>query len=152
VIAKGFAVSFDLTDGTAIDAPAAYAMLHDPTGRYWKRTSVLVAPFDKRGEEVEPSSAARDYLGRSWKTREGSVALPPKPLSAWRYEGEVECIWYRRHGAKYGGQRFKHRFNEPGLRKLIYGSGRARLYSRGRLYRLELPRGAIADSRGFFWP
>jgi hypothetical protein len=150
MICKGFAVSFDMIDGGAIDAPAAYAMLHDPTGRHWKRTSVLVAPFDRRDEGGEPSSDVRRYLG--YDDRAGSVALPPKPLSAWRYEGEVATIWYRRHGAKYGGKRFRHAFNDSAVRRFLHGRGKARLYSRGRLFRLELPRGATADDRGFVWP
>lgn len=150
MICKGFAVSFDLTDGAQIDAPAAYAMLHDPTGRYWKRTSILVAPFDRRDDGGEPTSEVRRYLG--YDDRAGSIAVPPRGLSAWRYEGEVSCIWYRRNGAKHGGKRFRHEFNSPGLQRLVRGRGRARLYSRGRCYRLELPRGAIADDRGIVWP
>jgi hypothetical protein len=150
VIAKGFAVSFDMKNGDQIDAPAAFALLHDPSGRYWKKTSLLVAPFHKDGVDVDGSELAQDYLRRDVKA--GSIDLPPKPLSAWQPEGEIDCIYYRRNGARHGGQRFKHKFNEFSLDKLVRGSGKARLYSRGRLFRVELPRGAVADSDGLKWP
>jgi len=152
MICKGFAVSFDLEDGSKIDAPASFALLHDPTGRHWKKTSILIAPFHRDGVDVEPSSAAKAYLGSRHSTKQGDVDLPPRPLSAWDYEGDVEQIWYTRHGSKYGGRRFRHRFNSSGLQRLVRGVGRARLYSHGRLYRLELPRGAAVDDRGFLWP
>jgi hypothetical protein len=152
LIVKGRAVSFDLTDGGKIDAPASYGMMHDPAGRYWKSTSLLVAPFEKLGKDVDGDKYSKDYLGASHLTRVGDVRLPPKRLTDWCYEGEVERIWYTRTGRKYGGKRFQHAFNKPSLARLVKGRGRARLYSRNGCYRLELPRGAIADGRGFVWP
>lgn len=151
IVCKGFAVSFDLVDGSKIDAPTRNAMLHDPRGRYWKRTSILVAPFKRGSGEVDGDSDSRDYLGKNHLTRAGDVTLPPKELSAWTYEGEVKTIWYTRHGSKARG-RFRHHFNESVVGRVLKGHGKARLYSRGRLYRLELPRGAIADGRGIVWP
>ncbi len=152
LIAKGKAVSFDMANGDEIDAPARSAMLHDPRGRFWKRTSILVAPFKRGSGETGGDADSKDYLGRTHLTRVGDVPLPPKELSAWTYEGECEKIWYTRHGAKHGGTRFHHTFNKSLLGRLVKGRGKARLYSRGSLYRLELPRGAIVDGRGFLWP
>lgn len=151
LVCKGFAVSFDLTDGTQIDAPKRNAMLHDPRGRFWKRTSILIAPFKRGSNEVEGDDDSRDYLGKNHLTRAGDVALPPKELSEWRYLGEVETIWYTRHGSKAKG-RYRHHFNKSVVGRVVKGYGKARLYARGRLYRLELPRGAIADGRGYVWP
>jgi hypothetical protein len=152
LIVKGKAVSFDMTDGSGIDAPARSAMLHDPRGKFWKKNSILVAPFKKLGQTSDGDSDSKDYLGRTHLTRVGDVPLPPKELSAWTYEGEVSEVWYTRHGAKYGGKRFRHAFNKSLLGRLVKGRGKARLYSRGSLYRLELPRGAIVDGRGFVFP
>ncbi len=152
LIVKGRSVSFDLVDSTKIDAPAAYGMIHDPTGRQWKRTSVLIAPFQKGGETVEGDRFSKDYLGRSHMIHAGDVRLPPRALSDWTLEGEVKRIWYTRTGAKYGGKRFQHEFGKMSFARLVKGKGRARLYSRGSTYRLELPRGAILDSRGLVWP
>lgn len=152
LIVKGRAVSFDLVDGAKIDAPAKYGMMHDPTGRTWKRTSVLIAPFEKLGDETDGDKYSRDYLGHSHLTHAGDVRLPPKELSAWTYEGEVERIWYTRTGKKNGSKRFQHEFNKSGFQRLVRGKGKARLYSRGNVYRLELPRGAHLDSRGYVWP
>lgn len=152
LIVKGKAVSFDLTDKTKIDAPADHGMMHDPTGRTWKKTSVLVAPFKKLGDETDGDKYSRDYLGHSHLTHAGDVRLPPKELGAWQYEGEVERIWYTRTGKKNGGKRFQHKFNAIGFQRLVRGKGKARLYSRGNIYRLELSRGAQLDSRGFVHP
>lgn len=152
LIVKGRSVSFDLVDGYKIDAPAAWGMIHDPTGRYWKRTSVLVMPFDKLGAEVEGDKHSRDYLGRTHRTRAGDVRLPPRPLGEWKLEGAVSKIWYTRHGAKHGGKRFQHSFNAPSLARLFKGRGKVRLYSRTGAFRLELSRGAMLDARGYVWP
>jgi hypothetical protein len=152
LIVKGKSVSFDLIDGSKVDAPAAWGMIHDPTGRKWKRTSVLVMPFEKLGEETEGDSHSQDYLGRTHLTRVGDVRLPPKSFGDWKLEGEVSEIWYVRTGRKYGGKRFRHRFNAPSLARFFKGKGRVRLYSRSGSYRLELPRGASVDGRGYVWP
>ncbi len=152
MIAKGRSVSFDMINGDEIDAPSSYAMLHDPTGKWWPKTSVLIAPFKRGGKSVDGDDFTKDYLGRTHVTRAGSVSLPPKALSEWKFEGTVEKIWYTRHGAKYGGQRFQHGFNQPGLTRLLKGKGKARLYSRGNVFRLELGRNASLDGRGFLWP
>ena len=160
LIVKGHAVSFDLVDGKKIDAPARNGMMHDPTGRYWKRTSVLVGPYERLSEESDGDKYTRDYLGSGFAVRVGDTylnragdsKLPPKALSAWAYEGEVEKIYYTRHGARNGGKRFKHKMNEMSLARLFKGKGHARLYSCGAWYRLDLPRGAILHRAGFVWP
>lgn len=152
IIVKGRSVSFDLVDGGKVDAPAAYGMMHDPTGRAWKKNSVLVAPFEKLGDEVDGDKYSRDYLGHTHLTHAGDVKLPPKALSSWTYEGEVERIWYTRTGRKNGGKRFQHAFNKMGLQRLVRGRGKARLYSLRGVYRLELSRGAVLDSRGYVFP
>lgn len=151
LLVKGRAVSFDLTDGAEIDAPTDSSLLHDPTGRYWKKTSCLVMPIRKDGDEDDGDDFTRDYYGKNYQTRVGDVTLPPKRLDAWRYEGDVEEIWYTRPGKKYPG-RYRHQFNGRNLRTLVKGTGRVRLYSRGSIFRLDMPRGAVADGRGFFWP
>lgn len=152
IIVKGRTVSFDMVDGSEVDAPSSAAMMHDATGRYWKRTSVLVGRFAKSSETTDGDKYSRDYLGHSHLTHVGDVALPPRDLSSWQYEGEVERIWYTRTGKKNGGRRFQHQFNKAGLQRLVRGRGKARLYKCGAWYRLELPQGAQLDSRGYVWP
>jgi hypothetical protein len=152
LIVKGHSVSFDLVDGDKIDAPAKNGMMHDPTGRAWRRNSVLVGPYEKLGDEVEGDKYTDDYLGRNWNVRAGDVRLPPKSLGAWTLEGPIERVWYTRHGAKRGGKRFQHGVNGFWIARLFKGKGGARLYRHGAWYRLELSRGAILDGRGFVWP
>jgi hypothetical protein len=152
MIAKGKSVSFDMVNGDEIDAPASYAMLHDPTGKYWSKNSFLVMPFKKISARATPPKEAEAYLGRTHVIRVGDVSLPPKELSAWKYEGEVAKVWYTRTGKKHGGQRFQHGMNKPGLMRLFRGKRKVRLYSRGNVFRLELGHGAIVDDRGFVDP
>jgi hypothetical protein len=153
MIAKGRSVSFDMVNGDEIDAPSSYAMLHDPTGKRWPRHSVLVAPLKQLGRQTEGNSHTEAYFGRDYLTLVGKVpSPPPKELPAWKYEGEVEMVWYTRIGLKHGGVRFKHKMNKMSLSRLLKGKGKAKLYSRGRLYRMELPRNADLDDRGYIWP
>lgn len=128
-------------------------MLHDPSGRAWPARSVLVGPFRgnlRRAAPDEVSPAARHYLGGSHDPKIGSVDTPPKDLGQWTYVGDVERIRYTRTGRKSPG-RYQHPFNE-GLMAMIHGRRKVRLYRRGRYYRLELPRGAMLDARGYVWP
>jgi hypothetical protein len=160
LIVKGHAVSFDLVDGDKVDAPAKYGMMHDPTGRYWKKTSILIGPYERLREESDGDKYTRDYLGRNFDVRvgetylnrAGDMKLPPKALSAWTYEGKVEKIWYTRHGHKQGGTRFQHEINKPSVVRFFKGKGEGRLYRCGAWLRYDLSRGAISDGRGFVWP
>lgn len=151
LIVKGHAVSFDLVNDKKIDAPARNGMIHDPIGRSWNKNSVLVGPYEKLGDEVDADKYERDYLGRSY-VRAGDVRLPPKSLGEWESVGDVEKIYYTRHGERAGGKRFKHKMNEMSLARLFKGKGRAVLYRHGAWYRLELPHGAILHRAGFVWP
>lgn len=149
LVVKAHTVSFDLVDGDKFDAPARDGMMHDEQGKSWRRNSVLVGPYDRDAIETDKTI---DYLGSGYLVHAGDTRLPPKPLNQWVYLGEVERIWYTRHGARQGGKRFQHQFNKISIAKLIKGTGRARLYSYNRWYRLELPRNLIADRRGFVFP
>jgi hypothetical protein len=151
ILVKGHSVSFDLPT-LEIDARKEHGMMHDPTGRLWKKTSILVGPYWRSKEEADGDGHMRDYFGSSHLIRVGDAKLPPKGLERWRFIGDVEKIWYTRTGKKYGGKRFQHGFNKSLLGRIVKGKGRARLYQLGEWYRLELPRGAIVDGRGFLWP
>ncbi len=152
LIAKGRSVAFDMKDGSSVRCSGG--MLHDPSGRWWPRNSVLCGPFrvTRKADDDEVSGEARHYLGSSHNTKMGSVNTPPKALGEWKYIGEVEEIWYVRTGKKRPGTYF-HPFSKPGaLATILKGKGKARLYKRGNFCRLDLPRGAILDSRGYVWP
>jgi hypothetical protein len=152
VIRKGSRVLFEMTDGSDVIPKASHAMLHDPSGKYWPARSVLVGPIDKGGATDEAPKAATQYLGRSYRIHEGSCALPPRALGEWEPLGDVECIYYHRHGNKARG-RFRHEFNrKTSLHVLFKGKRRVRLYGWGDWCRLELPRDAVVDDRGLVFP
>lgn len=142
LIAKGHSCLFEMEDGRDIRVPGG--MLHDPSGHAWPSRSVLCGPF-QRGSEVEPADGdERAYLGRDPKM--GVIDTPPRELDGWSYVGDVERIYYTRIGNR--ADRYQHGFNES----FFHHKGRVRLYRRGRYYRLELPRGAVLDARGFVRP
>lgn len=150
MIRKGTKVLIELADGG--DVVPQGALLHDPTGKWWPVRSCLIGSFDKHGSAraAKPPKEAAQYLGRNYEIHAGTVSLPPRELSQWERIGSVETIYYERHGTKARG-RFRHRFNR-GLSAFIKGKGKVTLYHHGRWYRLELPRGALLDDRGFVWP
>jgi hypothetical protein len=150
LIAKGRACLFEMVDGS--DVKCAGGMLHDPSGRWWPARSVLIGPFRARlrkATDDEFRGEAKQYFGGDYNAQMGTVNTPPKALSGWRYVGEVERIYYTRSGRR--GGRYQHPFNE-GLQSLLYGKKSVRLYRRGKFCRLELPRGARLDDRGFIRP
>ena len=149
---KGSSVLCEMVDGS--DRRLSGGMLHDPSGKHWPKKSVLIASYRKGNREAtdaEMRGAPDDYLGKSYVGRIGEVTLPPKALSKWQRVGDVDRIYYTRRGHKRPG-RYQHKFNKMSLTVLFKGKGKAVLYRCGRAYRLELPRGAIVDSRGFVYP
>ena len=151
LIKKGRACHFIMKDGGNYHASGS--MLHDPSGRWWPKNSVLCGPFKKQAAkaDVETSPEARHYLGK----RQASffvIDTPAKALGGWNYLGEIEEIRYTRTGRKKPG-RYYHVYNKPGaLFTMLKGKGRVRLYRLGSFYRIELPRNAVLDSRGFVSP
>jgi hypothetical protein len=155
LICKGNTVSC-LVEGRRVRC--AGSMLHDPTGRHWPKHSLLIGKFQKGSEEPTEEQyrgAPRDYLGRGYRARVGSVDLPPKRLSEWEEIGPVAEIFYTRPGTSNPG-RFRHAFNKPhGVSLVVFpfkGKGKATLRKCGRFHRLDMSRGALIDSRGLVWP
>ena len=163
MIRKGSRVLFVLADDTEVEPPASYAMLHDPTGRYYHPRAVLVGPIDKGPVESDPPEEAVDYLGSSHVVHRGNVELPPRALSAWKKLGALrsgpgegrEGIFYVRTGKKLASptRSKRHTFNDSALERALFGRGRATLYLWGDWLRLQLTgKKVILDARGFGWP
>ena len=151
LIVKGNRVKFVLKDGTKISASGL--MMHDPSGRYWPKNSMLVASFSRGGRlatDKEKSGAPREYLGRTHPARIGSVNLPPKPLGDWDYVGELKTILYVRPGRKAPGA-FYHHFGQRRI-EAFWKSGKAHLYRRGSAYRVQMGKGSLADDCGIVYP
>jgi hypothetical protein len=152
-IVKGRSCRFEMKEGP--DVTCAGAMLHDPTGKAWPARSVLCGPIRRKlrkASDAELEGAGRHYFGGSYPARVVEIDAPNRSMEGWRYLGEVERIYYTRVGRKNGNVRFVHEFNKHGLTRLVKGTGKVRLYRKGRFVRLELPRGAILDTRGYVFP
>lgn len=153
LIVKGQKCSFDMKDGGSVTG--AGAMMHDSTGRYWSKCSLLFGTFQRGNRRVpdsEMKGAPRNYLGRTHQGNYGSVNLPPKALSEWEHVGEVKEIWYTRTGKK-APFRFRHPFGKKStVLSFFKGVGHAQLYKCGRFYRLQLGKNCILDDRGICWP
>ena len=155
LIAKGSRVSFDLMDGSHVGAPASYGMLHDPSGEDWPKNSVLITGYKKgRVLAEKPSNEAKNYFGRGYEVKAGSVNTPEKALSSWKKIGEVKTIYYSRPGTKAPGGYFHHFVKGAAIEyKVFRGGGHHPVLSRkGRTLRLELQKGATLNERGFVWP
>jgi hypothetical protein len=153
-IVKGRNVRFEMKQGP--DVTCGGAMMHDPTGRAWPAKSVLCGPIKRRlrsASDAELEGAGRHYFGGSYPAKVVEIDAPERSMAGWKYLGEVERIYYTRVGRKNGNVRFVHPFNKAGALSTVFkGKGKVRLYRKGRFVRLELPRGAILDTRGFVWP
>lgn len=126
------------------------AGLHDETGRYWPKCSVLVSSFNKLDTPVDPNDEAADYFGADFETLEGRMKLPPRAISEWTEVGEIKVIYYVRDG-DYAPGGYHHKI---GVRRLwnLWQTGKSFLYRRGRAHRVELGAGCIVDSRGVVKP
>jgi hypothetical protein len=149
LIAKGSAARFELENGWA---HASGTMLHDPSGSSWPSCSLLFASFKRGGREAtKDERAAREYLGREYEIRVGTVTLPTRDLSAWTEIGPVSRIEYTRPGTK-APRRYFHNFGERRLAGLFRKGELPTLYRLGRVYRLELRKGCTVDDRGIVHP
>lgn len=150
LIKKGSAVTFGMKSGR--DIRARGQMMHDPSGKVWPANSVLVGPLRhnvRAARSDEVTNDAWNYHG-STTMKIGVVNTPPRDMARWTYVGDVDDILYTRPGRRLPGK-YQHEFNR-GLGVMMRGTGRVRLYRCGRFYRLQLPKNAILDSRGFVHP
>jgi hypothetical protein len=140
LIAKCYATALHL-DGGGTVRPSGAALMHDPTGRHWPKTSCLIASFQRRGGPLKsPTDEQKAWATDPAMVRMGVVETPSRTLEGWKFVGRVNRIDYTRHGAH--ADKYTHEFKEP----------HPRLYRRGRVLRLELGRGAEFNWRGFVNP
>ena len=157
IVCLGYDVSFDLEDGRELYAPKQHALLFDGSGVDWPYCSVLIAPFRRDGKTAIPDHLARDWYGRSYDLKEGSVTKPPRDLKEWTEVGLALRIFYTRGsgrpGAKHEGD-YEHVFGERGLFDVFTFSKKKlpSIYRRGRLLRLELGMSCSVTGRGFVDP
>lgn len=169
VICMGRQVEIDLREapvgrssgGKTIVPPPDAGLLHDESGDYWPKCSLLIADFERGDEQTDEGES---YFGRGATITRGYAEAPPDDLSAWQRLGEIKTIFYDRAGTKHPGF-FRHEFNKPrDLWRLVFLiKGKAAKqpavlythYSRRlgqTFYRVELPDGCIVNDRGIVLP
>jgi hypothetical protein len=158
LIARADDIGFELKDGRKIDCPIRACMLHDDSGQKWPKCSLLI--MNIRRDRMVPTPEQENgtpqwYYGKNYKAHVGSVDLPSRDLSKWKFVGDVHKIFYDRFGTKAPGQ-FKHHFNKArGLYHvvaIVKGKREVKLYRLGRAYRLELGGGCVVNDLGLVWP
>jgi hypothetical protein len=149
LIAKGYDVGFVLERNRSIvTAPRSYAMLHDPSGSSWPKSSVLVAPFSKNSAAPSiKNTLAKQYF--RYEPRGGEITLPDRDIRSWKEIGPIKEIDYWRPGddRELKGD-WWHPFGEAGF---LFKSHLPILFRQGRLMRLELGRSTL-NWRGFVYP
>jgi len=159
LVAKCYQITLVLEGGKRVHPKGA--ALHDGTGHIWPKNSVLIAPFKAEGRALpSPDKEAQRWSKTPENVRAGSVDLPPKPLGSWTLRGCVERIDYTRYGEH--ADKYTHKFDGHGEKNgdgpfaaaLLFEEGTPHpiLYSLRSIYRLELPKGAVFNWRGFVWP
>jgi hypothetical protein len=139
LIAKCYSCIFHLTDGKTVRPPKGAALLHDPSGTHWPKTSCLISTFQRSGAKLaDPKEEEVAWAVDPDAVREGEVNTPPR-RAGWTKVGMVTSIDYSRKGAH--ADKFEHEFKRP-----------VPLYRRGRVMRLELGKGAEFSWRGFVSP
>jgi hypothetical protein len=139
LIAKCHALALHLKDGGTVRPRGV--LLHDPSGKYWPKTSCLITSFKKTGTSLEdPTDEEVAWAHDPKSVRVGSAFVPAaRSMSSWTRIGDVSKVDYRRYG-EYADE-YVHEFK-----------GKAMLYRKQRVYRLELGRGATFNWRGFVSP
>lgn len=155
MLCRGTRVILQLVEGRDIKPPAGYGLLHDTEGKQWPKNVVLLGPFSRGGstkDEKIPSNV-RYYLGRTYTIHRGEANTEslPHALSAWTKVGDLEVLYYCRGGTRGPGCAH-HKLNKRVLDRALRGKGSVGVYKHGRWYRLQFPRGAQIDDRGFVWP
>jgi len=128
-----------LTDGRTVRPPRGAALMHDPAGKAWPKTSCLITTFSRTGKTLtDPKEEERAWATNPDAVRGGSVNAPSY-RGGWKKIGLVKSIDYSRRGAH--ADKFEHEFKRP-----------VPLYQKGKAMRLELGKGAQFNWRGFVDP
>jgi hypothetical protein len=111
LIAKCYAIALHLKDGRTVRPGGV--LLHDPSGKYWPKTSCLITTLKKLGRPLEPPTDEEIAWARDPKfVREGSAFAPAaRSTSSWSRVGEVTEIDYRRYG-EYADE-YNHECKRP---------------------------------------
>jgi hypothetical protein len=162
LIVKGYRVSFVMAGGRAVKPPASYALMNDESGSDWPRCSGLVGPIKSTSRRPISNSAAKSYFGHQpYDFRADIPSGDERHLRNWKYVGELEKILYTRRRANRAptehADDYFHPIRQDGpgilakLLSFVLPAG-AKLYRRGRWYRMELASGCTWNWRGIVSP
>ena len=147
-MARGDVLSFVMADGSTVELPTDYAMLHDPSGAVIDKCTLVccACELDAHVDGAVPVQI-REYVDAYYGDRaelvKGVVEIPPGP---WHLLGVVREILYDRHGQPLE--------NDDDSWFHPYRGSVVDLYvnERGNGYLLVLPAGCVVNERGFVDP
>lgn len=146
LLVRGDLVKLELVDGSILEVPDSWGLVHDVTGSLLHRCELILTRYQRVNKNTHIRSAkvkkaAIGYFGvGASDLLVGSVEIPRGP---WQHIGGVSVIYYQRWGSKRKSGLYHHDFEFP---IPIY------IQKDKKAYRLALPDACIVNSRGFVWP
>lgn len=132
IVARGHAVSFELSDGRVVHGPRGSELLHDETGRDIPADIVLVMRFEHTGKPLDGKlpKHVQQHFGQ-YQPKDGRGELPTLRLSSWQEVGRVKTIEYTRRGELHHGQKSHDKTHEFRRMPVLYRRGDAMLLKLG---------------------
>jgi hypothetical protein len=156
LLVRGDIVSCEMADGSTVEFPKSWGLVHDTGGGCVHECEIFVCPYTVQGNlhgEVpeEVHNAATDYWGEGYKLLQGFVELPNGP---WDRVGRIVRVYYDRYGEL--ASPYQHPFKQDVKdAAILYRQRRAQKYGRSgshKAYRISLPDGCVINAHGFVWP
>lgn len=155
LLVRGDVVSCEMGDGSTVEFPKSWGLVHDPSGVCIDRCEVLVCPYRTTNTacvELPPDiyDAAMDYWGKDYELKAGLVEIPRGP---WDRVGRIVRVYYDRYGQL--ASPYQHPFKDVKEdTAILYRQKRAQKFGRSshKAYRISLPDGCVINAHGFVWP
>lgn len=155
LLVRGDVVSCEMTDGSTVEFPESWGLVHDPVGSCVDECEIFVCPYTTTGvlRHTVPSEvmdAAQSYWGDEYRLQEGMVELPNGP---WERVGRIVRIYYDRYGEL--ASPYQHPFKENVKdAAVLYKQRSPQKYGRSsrKAYRISLPDGCVINAHGFVYP
>jgi len=155
LLVRGDIVSCEMSDGSTVEFPESWGLVHDPVGSCVDECEIFVCPYSVTGAlrhdlPSEVHDAAVSYWGDGYRLKSGMVELPNGP---WDRVGRIVRVYYDRYGEL--ASKYQHPFKQDVKdAAILYKQRRPQRYGRSghKAYRISLPDGCVINAHGFVWP